>query len=72
MKLAAPFALAGCFALRSCTSRPAVDRDGRAANVALGRRVFTEIYGGGKVSLVDELTLTISWTTRRAVVRDAI
>jgi steroid delta-isomerase-like uncharacterized protein len=55
MKLAAPFALAACFTLGSCTSRPAVDRDGRAANVALGRRVFTEIYGGGKVSLVDEL-----------------
>jgi steroid delta-isomerase-like uncharacterized protein len=55
MKPVARLALAACLALGSCTSGPSGDGDNIAQNVALGRRVFTEIYGAGKVSLVDEL-----------------
>lgn len=55
MKSVAAFALAACFALGFCSSRPSSNRDNISQNVALGRRVLTEIYGAGKVSLVDEL-----------------
>jgi steroid delta-isomerase-like uncharacterized protein len=55
MKCFGALALATCLALASCSSISPSNRDNIAQNVALGRRVFTEIYGAGKVSLVDEL-----------------
>jgi steroid delta-isomerase-like uncharacterized protein len=47
--------LAACILLGGVGLIHSKDQDKVAFNVALGRKVFVEIYGGGKVSLVDQL-----------------
>ena len=37
-----------------------------ASNVALGRRVFVEVYGESKINLVDQLMRTTLWMIRLA------
>jgi steroid delta-isomerase-like uncharacterized protein len=48
-------ALAACLLLGGAALSNSKEQDKAAYNVALGRRVFTEIYGEGKVSLIDQL-----------------
>ena len=47
--------LAACFVLGAAALSHSKDRSKVAYNVALGRRVLAEIYGAGKVNLVDQL-----------------
>jgi len=55
MKRTIVVSLAACILLRGVGLIHSKDQDKVAFNVALGRKVFVEIYGGGKVSLVDQL-----------------
>jgi steroid delta-isomerase-like uncharacterized protein len=46
---------AACFLLGTAELNHSKTQESVAYNTALGRRVFVEIYGGGKVDLVDQL-----------------
>jgi len=48
-------AVAGFLLLGGATLDRSSEREKSASNVALGRRVFSEVYGEGKVALVDQL-----------------
>ena len=47
--------LAACFVLGAAALSHSKDQSRVAYNVALGRRVLTEIYAQGKVNLIDQL-----------------
>jgi steroid delta-isomerase-like uncharacterized protein len=55
MRLTMAVSLAACMLLGGVDLIHSKDKNKVAFNMALGRKVFVEIYGGGKVSLVDQL-----------------
>lgn len=55
MKRTILVSLAACFVLASAVLVHSKNQDKVVFNMALGRKVFEEIYGGAKVNLVDQL-----------------